>query len=536
MAHSAANTGASPASLERRALAAIRHDHSARKSASHLLLTPREWSVWPQFVLAFGVIGLALAGRWLMDPLFGDRQPFVTLIMVLLPLVLLVRPLPFFIAALIGLAASRFLFLSPRFSFEHDSALVVAEVTLYGIAISAAGFAAWISHRARVREQAAAERAALNEGLLSAVFEQSPVGLGVMDTDGRWTISNEVMDAYVPLAIPSLRPDGVKRWRAYDDAGKLISAEDWPGKRALRGETTKPGLDMIYTDDTGGDRWTRVSGAPLHDADGLIVGAIAVVQDIDKEKRANAELRDADKRKNEFLAMLAHELRNPLASLRNVGVLLSRFSDPEKIEWCRQVIERQTTQMAGILEDLFDISRISQGKLVLSKSSVPLAQVLRTAAEMTETLIKRRSQELVFMQPPESVFVDADQVRLAQVFSNLLTNAAKYSEEKTTINVAVERIDRNVRISVRDQGIGISADKLSSIFDIFSQVEPPLDGTQSGLGLGLALVRTLVELHGGTIHAQSAGAGQGSEFAVTLPVSAPGPMSHQFSLKATLAS
>jgi CheY-like chemotaxis protein len=230
-------------------------------------------------------------------------------------------------------------------------------------------------------------------------------------------------------------------------------------------------------------------------------------------------LKEADRRKNEFLATLAHELRNPLAPIRNaVQILLAKGPPDPDLKWAREVIDRQVRHMARLLDDLLDVSRITHKKLELRKERIELAAVVHSAVETSRPLIDSGGQELIVNLPPAPVYVDADPIRLAQVFSNLLNNAAKYSERGGHIRLTGEWQGSDVVVAVKDDGMGIAAEMLPHIFDIFSQANRVLDRSQGGLGIGLSLVRGLVGLHGGRIEVHSDGPGKGSEFIVRLPV------------------
>lgn len=250
-----------------------------------------------------------------------------------------------------------------------------------------------------------------------------------------------------------------------------------------------------------------------------------IVRDITERKQAEEALRQADRRKDEFLATLAHELRNPLAPIRNAVELLGRDrDDPALFEQARSILGRQLGQMVRLIDDLLDMSRISQGKVQLRKERVELAAVVRGAVETIRPFLDAQAHELTITLPPESIFLDADPTRLAQVLSNLLHNAAKYTERGGHIWLTAERRDNEVQVSVRDDGIGIAAEHLPHLFEMFTQASPALERAQGGLGIGLSLVRGLVEPHGGTVEARSAGIGRGSEFIVCLPVVAGAPV------------
>ncbi len=227
---------------------------------------------------------------------------------------------------------------------------------------------------------------------------------------------------------------------------------------------------------------------------------------------------EADRRKDEFLATLAHELRNPLAPIRN-GLTVMRLAggDREAVEKARGMMERQVQQMVRLIDELLDLSRISRGKVELRRERVTLASVVTSAVETSRPLIEEAGHELLVRLPAEPVFLNADTTRLAQVFSNLLNNAAKYTERGGHIRLAAEAGNGQVQVSIQDDGIGIPASMLPAIFEMFTQVDRSLEKAQGGLGIGLSIVKRLVEMHGGTVEARSAGHGKGSELIVRLP-------------------
>jgi PAS domain S-box-containing protein len=235
-------------------------------------------------------------------------------------------------------------------------------------------------------------------------------------------------------------------------------------------------------------------------------------------RRSEEALREADQRKDEFLALLAHELRNPLAPIR-YALAASRRADPspEQRRWADEIMERQTAHMSRLLDDLLDISRITRGKLELKKAPAELTSVLSAAIETARPLIDAKSHSLSLELPQEPIRLEADAVRLAQVFSNLLINAAKYTDERGNIQLSARRDCDEIVVSVRDNGIGISADMMPRLFTMFAQADGVRDRTDGGLGVGLALVRGILTLHGGAVHVHSEGMGRGSEFIVRLP-------------------
>jgi two-component system CheB/CheR fusion protein len=250
----------------------------------------------------------------------------------------------------------------------------------------------------------------------------------------------------------------------------------------------------------------------------------SLMNEIVERRRLEDALVEADHRKDEFLAMLAHELRNPLAPILNaVAFMRLRILDDPELSWCRDVIGRQAEHLTRLVEDLLDVSRITQGKVHLKKAMLALDTVVARAIETSRPLIDARRHKLEIRQPARPVHVSGDVTRLAQIVANVLNNAAKYTEEGGSILVTVETQPRSdgaeeALIRVRDSGIGIPREMLTRVFDLFTQVERPLDRGQGGLGIGLALVRRLTELHGGRVEAHSDGPGRGSEFVIALPV------------------
>ena len=261
------------------------------------------------------------------------------------------------------------------------------------------------------------------------------------------------------------------------------------------------------------------STIPLFDERGRVRGAIAACLDITALKQAQQALRDAARRKDEFLALLAHELRNPLAPVRNaVKILRLKGPSVSELDWARDVIDRQVQHMTRLIDDLLDVSRISQGKIRLKREHVELTNIVQRAVEASRPLIERHGHELVVDVPPRPAYLHADATRLVQVLCNLLDNAAKYSEHGGRIVLTAARHGREAVVTVRDFGIGLAPDLLPKVFDMFAQAEVSSDKSQGGLGLGLTLVKRFVEMHGGQVEARSEGPGKGSEFAFRLPL------------------
>lgn len=307
------------------------------------------------------------------------------------------------------------------------------------------------------------------------------------------------------------------RWldRVIHPDDRQRAAECWQAACADRGDYD---LEYRIRRHDGQYRWFQTRGVPVRDESGKIVYWFGTCTDIEDHKRAEETLKEADRRKDEFLATLAHELRNPLAPLRN-GLELMRLAqdNQEMLEQARAMMDRQLGQMVRLIDDLLDVSRISRGRIELRRERVELAEVLRQAIETSRPLIEAGGHQLIVEESPTPVIVEADLMRMSQVFSNLLNNAAKYTPSGGQIVVAIAREDGGVAVSVRDTGVGIPAAMLPRVFEMFAQVDRSLERSQGGLGIGLSLVKKLVEMHGGSVEARSEGHGKGSEFVVRLP-------------------
>jgi PAS domain S-box-containing protein len=262
-----------------------------------------------------------------------------------------------------------------------------------------------------------------------------------------------------------------------------------------------------------------VTISPVLDEAGRVIGASKVARDFTLQKRVQRELKEADARKTEFLALLAHELRNPLGPIRHaVKILRARAPSPEELQWATSIIDRQTAHMTRLVEDLLDVSRITRGTVELRRERVDVATVLKSAVEASSALMERHRHQLKVTTPSQPLYVEGDVTRLTQIVANLLDNAAKYTDPGGKVWLSAEREGDNAVIRVKDSGIGIPSEVLPRIFDMFTQAGLPLERSQGGLGVGLALVERLVLLHSGTVSAYSAGAGQGSQFTIKLPL------------------
>ncbi|MBD3584742.1 PAS domain S-box protein [Salinimonas sp. HHU 13199] len=269
----------------------------------------------------------------------------------------------------------------------------------------------------------------------------------------------------------------------------------------------------------GSIRWASFRGRVIYDEMGNAARFPGVGVDVTRERNAIDALHDADKRKDEFLATLAHELRNPLAPIRNsLAILQSDKFDERQKEASFALVERQVTQMIQLVDDLMDVSRITRGKIRLARTPLKIRHVLDAATETIQPLIDECSHTLNVTYPEDDLWVNGDLIRLSQIFSNIINNAAKYTPEKGIINISVTSDADNLHVAISDNGAGIPKEKLKNVFDMFSQIEGMLERSKGGLGIGLTLVRRLTELHDGVVNVESGGAGKGTTFTVTLPL------------------
>jgi PAS domain S-box-containing protein len=267
----------------------------------------------------------------------------------------------------------------------------------------------------------------------------------------------------------------------------------------------------------GGTRWVQVTGQSTF-AEGKAVRLVGTVQDVTERKQAEDALREADRRKDEFLATLSHELRNPLAAIRTaLAVLMDRLEDSERAREMAAIIDRQSWQLVRLIDDLLDVSRISRGKAKLARKRCDLVQIVREVMTDYHGMCQEKALEPIASFAERPLTIDADPVRIAQVINNLLNNACKFTPRGGKIHVAVERDGNEAVVRVSDTGVGISHEQLPRIFEMFEQLESP-PNYAGGLGIGLSLARSLIEMHGGSIEAKSEGPGRGSEFTVRLHV------------------
>lgn len=341
----------------------------------------------------------------------------------------------------------------------------------------------------------------------------------VTDRQGRLTMMNAIAES-------------LTGWQTAEAVGKPLDAifrisneltgapVENPVERVLR-EGTIVGLanhTVLYAKD-GTQRPIDDSAAPVRDAQGNLLGVVLIFRDVSERRRVEQALRDADRRKDEFLAVLSHELRNPLAPIRMATeVLRLPAIDTAQAAWAHEVIDRQVQHLVRLVDDLLDVSRIMRGKIEMRKEPSDVRAILTRAIEIAQPLIDEKQHELIVEAPPVPIMAHVDPVRMVQVIGNLLTNAAKYTPPQGRIWLKSERADDEAILRVRDTGMGIPAELMPRVFELFIQGAPSANGSQGGLGIGLTLVKKLVELNDGRVEVASDGPGAGTEFVIRLPV------------------
>ena len=465
------------------------------------------------YSLTLLAVGLAVLLRWLLDPILGNSLPLVTLYGAVAFGVWIGGYRPALVAVVLGFVACNYLFIQPRGTIVVDTPGVV-------------GLAAYLFTCAIIVAFGEARRASQRpSSLLASIVESSDDAIVSKTTDGiiqSWNAAAERLFGYsaaeaigrpITIIIPPDRQDEEKEILRRIRAGERVDH-----------------FETVRVRKNGEQIQISVTVSPVLDESGQVVGASKTARDISERKKAEqrihdllAELKQADRRKDEFLALLSHELRGPLAPLRNTLEIMKRTSRSGDTQ-AHDTMERQLGQLVRLVDDLLDVSRITHNKIALTRDRVDLAEIIGQAVEAWRPLAESQNQSLSVTLPPRPIYLKADSARLVQVFGNLLNNACKYTPPGGGISVVAEQTGSEVLVKVKDTGMGIPPDRLGSVFEMFTQVEPTGEGSQGGLGLGLTLVKRLVEMHDGSVAAHSEGPGKGSEFVVRLPtMSGPQP-------------
>lgn len=347
-----------------------------------------------------------------------------------------------------------------------------------------------------------------------AIFGQTNAGVAQTDLTGRFALVNATYCSIVQRSAEELASLRMQDITHPDDLPRNVALLE-----RLLSQREPFAIEKRYRLPDGSHVWVNAHVAVVNGADGEPSAVVAVVQDITQRKHAEEVLRHADRRKDDFLATLSHELRNPLAPLRNAFHILRRTDGVHaSAAAVHAMMERQVEHLVRLVDDLLELSRISRGTLELRKERVSAASIIRNALETSDPLIKAARHELTVTLPDEPIWLDGDPVRLAQILANLLNNAAKYTREGGRIELGLSQSGGTVAMTVRDNGIGISADALPGVFEMFSRGDRERLRGEDGLGVGLALSLQLAEMHGGTITAASGGVGRGAEFSLLLPL------------------
>jgi PAS domain S-box-containing protein len=498
---------------------------------------------------AAGIVAAATLIRFALDPVSSDDTPFLTYFAAVVLVAWACGSGPTLFSLVLSAAAAAYFFLVPRHSFavyRFSDQIALGIFTLLGLV--AAGLSEQLDKaRRRVqRKQRELEaeiderrraQAALSESskVIRSFFDAAPLMMGVVDI-----LDDDILhlsDNAATCKFFGLEPDALRDRSARASGVPQAHVEEWLRHYRASVATGRP-VRFEYSHQTPHQlHWLSATVAFIETTPAGRPRCSYVVEDVTDRKHADEELRrsqlelqqridqlaDADRRKNEFLATLAHELRNPLAPIRNGLQVLRLTDDPATAEHARDMMERQLGQMVRLIDDLLDVSRISRDKLELRKARIPLSAVVDNAVETAAPLIESKGHTLAVNLPPEPVYLDADLTRLAQVFWNLLNNSAKYTDPGGRIELTAAVAGPEVVVAVRDTGIGIPAEALPNLFTLFSQVDHSLERAEGGLGIGLALVKGLVAMHGGSVEARSDGPHRGSEFEVRLPL-ADGPL------------
>lgn len=501
-----------------------------------------------RFALAVSLYAVALAARFALEgQLPAEGFPFVTFYPAVLLSVYLAGLLPGLLVTALSVLSAWYFFMEPPGQLAHLSRPDAVALVFFAVVLLVGCIVIEVMNQAlrrlrrtefqlRITEQGlrktqaeavtAAESTLRERRLLDAVFNAVPAGIIVADADGRLLRMNRANARIWGIAPYSSTVGEYGEWKGWwagdsPSAGQRLRAEDWGLARSLRtGQECTDIVEIEPFDRPGTRLVTLLSSAPVLDPEGAVVGGVVVQFDITDRVQAERALREADRQKDTFLATLSHELRNPLAPIRSAAhvIRLAPGSDA-RAQRAAAVIERQCAQLARLVDDLLDVSRLNFGNLALERHRVDLRQVVEAALETSRPQVEASRLALSIRLGELPLPVDVDEARIAQCVSNLVNNACKFTPAGGTIRVEALAIEpRWATVVVTDNGQGIAPHMLEKVFELFTQERRSGMGGNSGLGIGLALVRRLVQMHGGQVLARSAGPGCGASFEIRLPL------------------
>jgi PAS domain S-box-containing protein len=467
----------------------------------------------------------AIALRAWLDPLMG--HPSVAIFMVAILVGAWVGGVGPAVLCLILLhLVHGYGFQRPPGLWEPNVASVVSIGGWYVVGITAGILSQMRTSAQRRARQEQIEATSQREQLKSTLSCMAD-GVIVTDINGRLTLMNRAAEALTGWSMADAK--GKAWWEIFAiRRGDSPAGVESPIDRVLReGQVVHERMPLALTSRTGQTIPVAYSAAPVQTLDPRITGVVLVFRDESERLKTQLALQDADRRKDEFLATLAHELRNPLAPIcMGLELLGMSAGNSHAAEEIRAMMDRQTQHMVRLIDDLLDVSRITRGKLELRKSRVSLADIVRDAVAATRPLLDEADHLLTVRLPEQPLWLNADANRLTQVFTNLLNNAAKFTPREGRIELAAQHSDSEVIVTVSDSGIGIPPEKADQVFGMFTQIHESSERRNTGLGIGLTLVKSLVEMHGGTVEVQPRGQDSGTTFLIRLPAAAePAPAS-----------
>jgi PAS domain S-box-containing protein len=492
--------------------------------------------VWVRYGTALFLVAAVAAARYALNPLMGSEAPLLPFVLVVFAAGYLGGLGPALLTALMSPLLVTPIF--TRFPLVGDLGAWSAHIALFliiTVLVSLMMHQLQSTYRAQQETLAAAheaERAAArelkerkhvekalreSESMLKLIYDNTSDCLFLVVADAHSAFSFlTVNDTF--LAVTGFSRAAVE--------GQPVEALFSPENTALMREKIEEAISqrspVVYYE-TGelpaGRRYGEVTLVPISSPSGEVTHILGSVKDVTARKQAEDALREADRRKDEFLVMLAHELRNPLAPIMNVAHILSHDRvEPEAVRRNSELLRRQASQLSRLVDDLLDVARITRGMIELKNERLAMDRILERAIESVQPLVDLKKQSVSFSRSGSTLWVEGDGVRLVQVFANLLSNAVKYSADRSVVQIVCEAEGDDAIVRILDTGVGIDPQVLPQIFELFMQADRSLDRREGGLGVGLTVVKHLVELHGGSVEARSAGLGKGAEFVVRLPL------------------